>query len=45
LKNDHVDLNDCPYEMDSWKIAVAGLAKMPDRLKANNVLITTTLTW
>jgi len=30
--------------MDSWKTAVAGLGKMPDRLKANNVLITTKLT-
>jgi len=43
LKNDHVDLNDCPYEMDSWKTAVAGFAKLPDRLKANNVSIITTL--
>ncbi|CAH1736525.1 unnamed protein product [Aphis gossypii] len=44
LKNDHNELRDCPYEMDSWKTAVAGLGKMPDRLKANNVLITTKLT-
>ncbi|XP_022164017.1 uncharacterized protein LOC111029358 isoform X2 [Myzus persicae] len=43
LKMDHDELIDCPYEMDSWKTAVAGLAKMPDRLKAHNVIINTTL--
>jgi len=39
----YVEIIDCPYEMDSWKTAVAGLAKMPDRLKTHNVSIITTL--
>ncbi|XP_029345307.1 uncharacterized protein LOC100164434 isoform X2 [Acyrthosiphon pisum] len=44
MKVDHVEIIDCPYEIDSWKTAVAGLAKMPDRLKTHNVIINTTLT-
>lgn len=44
LKVDHVEMIDCPYEIDSWKTAVAGLAKMPDRLKTHNVIINTKLT-
>jgi len=39
----HVELIDCPYKINAWKRAVAGLTNIPDRLKTNNVVITTTL--
>ncbi|VVC36175.1 Hypothetical protein CINCED_3A008865 [Cinara cedri] len=32
---DHILQKDCPYELDAWKKAVAGLAKLPDRLKTD----------
>jgi len=35
---EHTNVKDCPYEMDSWKIAVAGLGKLPDRLKSEEIL-------
>lgn len=35
---EHTAVKDCPYEMDSWKIAVAGLGKLPDRLKSEKIL-------
>ncbi|XP_029348416.1 lethal(3)malignant brain tumor-like protein 4 isoform X1 [Acyrthosiphon pisum] len=44
LKMNHDKLEDCPYEIDSWKTAIAGLRQMPDRLKIHNVLTTTTST-
>lgn len=34
-KNDHTFIRDCPYELDSWKLAVAGLGKLPDRIKCD----------
>ncbi|XP_050533446.1 uncharacterized protein LOC126901179 isoform X2 [Daktulosphaira vitifoliae] len=36
LKTDHNFIKDCPYELDTWKKAVAGLAKIPDRLKTED---------
>lgn len=41
LKSNHFDSKDCPYELDSWKKAVAGLAKLPDRFKTFEVPIIT----
>lgn len=41
-KTTHVLPKECPYELDEWKKAVAGLAKIPDRLKTDG--ITTILT-
>lgn len=39
LQNNHFDSKECPYELDSWKKAVAGLAKLPDRFKMFEVPI------
>lgn len=47
LKSYHVYLNECPYELDNWKGAVAGMAKTPDRIKTNGIQIVnaTSVTW
>ncbi|CAI6348959.1 unnamed protein product [Macrosiphum euphorbiae] len=37
LKTDHVEIKDCPYEMDAWKNALAGLSNVPYRLKPLNI--------
>lgn len=37
---DHIFVRDCPYELDAWKKSVAGLAKLPDRLKTDLTLST-----
>jgi len=44
LKINHFEIKDCPYKMDAWKNAVAGLSNVPDRLKNHDILTTTTLT-
>lgn len=44
LGTNHVTAKDCPYELDLWKKAVAGLAKIPDRLKTDKILLTNTST-
>ncbi|XP_050435903.1 uncharacterized protein LOC126842792 [Adelges cooleyi] len=36
LKANHSLAKDCPYELDLWKKAVAGLAKIPDRIKTED---------
>lgn len=41
-KKDHMTISDCPYEMDAWKLAVAGLGKLPDRIKSDKDTIPTT---
>lgn len=35
-------LNECPYELDNWKLAVAGMTKIPDRIKINGIQIVNT---
>lgn len=42
FKNEHIVIRDCPYELDAWKLAVAGLEKLPDRIKTDNVPTSTT---
>lgn len=42
-KNDHITISDCPYEMDAWKLAVAGLGRLPDRIKNGKDPILTTI--
>lgn len=43
LKTNHIFAKDCPYDLDEWKKAVAGLMKIPDRLKINDIIPITTI--
>jgi len=43
LKTNHDNTDDCPYKIDSWKMAIAGRGQMHKRLEIHNVLTTTTL--
>ncbi|XP_025194288.1 uncharacterized protein LOC112593910 isoform X3 [Melanaphis sacchari] len=38
-KNTHVLAKDCPYEFESWKKLISGLAIKPDRIKPEDYLI------